>query len=148
MKQRISVDVRFAEPEDLDFCIRSDYKYKYVSETMIKRKIEERTVILAEVDGKPIGYLRIEYLWLKIPYISLITVSAEYRRKGVGTAMINFLEEYLSRNGHKVLYSSSQVDEPGPQMWHRKMGFEECGYVAGINEGGIGEIFFRKFLKN
>jgi len=60
--------------------------------------------------------------------------------------MIEFLEEHLSRRGHKALYSSSQANEPEPQTWHRKTGFEECGYIAGINNG-VGEIFFRKFLK-
>lgn len=144
MKQKLSVNVRFAGPKDLDFCIESDYKH--VSDAVIKRKMEEKAVILAEANGKPIGYLRIEYLWLKIPYISLIVVIEGYRRKGVGSAMIKFLEEYLIRNGHKVLYSSSQVNEPEPQAWHRKVGFEECGFVAEINEGGIGEVFFRKSL--
>ena len=28
----------------------------------------------------------------------------------------------------------------------RHAGFEECGTIAGINEGGIGEVFFRKQL--
>jgi hypothetical protein len=28
-------------------------------------------------------------------------------------------------------------------MWHRKMGFAECGIINGINEAGIGEVFFR-----
>jgi len=145
MREKSSIRIRFAELGDLDFCIKSDYKH--VSEDVIRRKIEEKAVILAEVDAKPVGYLRIEYLWLKIPYVSLIVVTEEYRRKGVGTAMIKFLEEYLVRNGHRVLYSSSQANEPEPQAWHRKAGFEECGYIAGINDGGIGEIFFRKFLE-
>jgi len=146
MKRMLSVNVRFAELKDLDFCIKSDYSY--VSKNVLRRKIREKAVILAEVDGKPIGYLRIEYLWLKIPFLSVITVEEEYRRKGVGTTMIRFLEQHLRKRGHKILYSSSQANEPGPQAWHRKIGFEECGYIAGINEGGVGEIFFRKSLND
>jgi len=45
-----------------------------------------------------------------------------------------------------VLFSSSQANEPEPQAWHRHVGFEECGFIAGINEGGVGEVFFRKVL--
>jgi ribosomal protein S18 acetylase RimI-like enzyme len=145
MQRKISINVRFAESKDLDFCIKSDFKHG--SEAVVKRKIEENAVILAEVDGKLVGYLRTEYLWLKIPYLSVIGVNEKYRRKGVGTAMIKFLEEHLLKQGHKVLYSSSQANEPEPQMWHRKIGFEGCGYIAGINEGGIGEIFFKRILK-
>jgi hypothetical protein len=36
--------------------------------------------------------------------------------------------------------------EPEPQAWHRHIGFTECGALVGINDGGIGEIFFRKVL--
>jgi GNAT superfamily N-acetyltransferase len=144
MKKKLSADVRFADLRDLDFCIKSDFKH--ISESMIKRKMEEKAIILAEVDGKPVGYLRIEYLWLAVPYIGLIVVTEEYRRKGVGSAMVEFLEDYLAGKGHDLLYSSSQVDEPEPQTWHRKVGFEECGIIAGINEG-VGEVFFRKTIR-
>lgn len=141
--KKMAVNVRFGEPKDLGSCI--DFDYEHVSESMIKRKIEETAVILAEVDGKPIGYLRVEYLWLIVPFVSLITIEEGYRRKGVGSAMIKFLEDHLIKNGHKVLHSSSQVDEPEPQIWQRKIGFEECGIIAGMNDG-VGEIFFRKTL--
>jgi len=144
MKRKLSINIRFAELKDLDFCVKFDYNH--VSKDVLKRSIREKMVILAEVNGKPIGYLRIEYLWLKIPFLSLITVEEEYQRKGVGRSMIKFLEQHLHKRGYKVLYSSTQANEPGPQSWHRKLGFEECGYIAGMNEGGIGEIFFRKFL--
>jgi hypothetical protein len=45
-----------------------------------------------------------------------------------------------------MLYSSSQADEQGPQEWHLHMRFEECGLIAGINNDGVGELFFRKRL--
>ena len=142
MRHKIPANVRFAEPEDLDFCTKSDLKH--VTGYMIKRKIEEKAIILAEVDEKPIGYLRVEYLWLAVPYIGLIVVTEGYRRKGIGSAMVEFLENHLAKSGHDFLYSSSQADEPEPQTWHRKIGFQECGIIAGINDGGIGEVFFRK----
>jgi hypothetical protein len=40
--------------------------------------------------------------------------------------------------------SSSQVNEPMVQEWQRKMGFRECGIIAGINRGGIGGSLLRK----
>jgi ribosomal protein S18 acetylase RimI-like enzyme len=145
MKSRLIFEVRFAEPADLDYCIESDFKH--IGEAVLRRKIEEKAIVLAEVDERLIGYLRIEHLWLSVPFLSTIGVAEEYRRRGVGTAMIKFLEEHLSRRGHGALYSSSDANEPGPQAWHRKVGFEECGIIAGINEGGVGEVFFRKPLK-
>jgi len=60
--------------------------------------------------------------------------------------MLRFMEDYLRENGHQQLFSSSQVDEAEPQAWHRHVGFEECGLIGGINDGGVGEVFFRKRL--
>jgi N-acetylglutamate synthase-like GNAT family acetyltransferase len=113
----------------------------------VKRKIEWQEVIIAEINSDPVGYLRLEYLWSAIPYIALVRVLVERRGKGVGKTMLRYTENYLREKGHEMLYSSTQVDEAEAQRWHRGEGFEECGMIAGINEGGIGEVIFRKRLK-
>jgi ribosomal protein S18 acetylase RimI-like enzyme len=110
------------------------------------RKVAQSEVFVAEAGGQPVGYLRLEYLWSLVPYVALIWVKPGCRKQGVGRAMIAFVEEFLRQNGHDVVYSSSQVNEPTSQAWHRRVGFEECGVINGINEGGIGELFFRKSL--
>ncbi len=133
---------RFAGTDDLEF-VRQD---EYVLPEVVRRKIEWQEVVVAELDGSPVGYVRLEYLWSKVPFIELIRVLPEHRRRGVGKALLTFVEWFLRERGHTFLYSSSQADEAEPQMWHRHVGFEECGIISGINEGGVGEIFFRKRL--
>ena len=137
-----NLTTRFAVASDLDF-VRQDQD---ILPEIVLRKIEWREVIVAEFNGSLAGYLRLEYLWAKLPYIALIHVLPEYRGRGVGRALLTFVEEFLRAEGHTTLYSSSQADEAEPQAWHRHTGFKECGMIAGINEGGIGEVFFRKEL--
>ena len=133
---------RFAQPGDLDFL-----RPKYVTDAITLRKIEWQEIAVAERDNSLVGHIWLEYLWSMVPYVSLIWVLPEHRRQGVGKALLNFTESFLRSKGQDALYSSSQADEPEPQAWHRHMGFEECGIITGINDGGIGEIFFRKNLK-
>ena len=162
MRGACFVKVRFAELKDLYFCIKSDwqhvdaYRGKMFMKKYLRRKIEAKDVILAEVDGKPVGYLRMRYLGLIVPSLDIIVVNEKYRRKGVGTAMINFLEEYLLKHkgykvytcdGNALLYSSAEATAIESKAWHRALRFKECGIIAGCNKGGIGEIFFRKILK-
>jgi hypothetical protein len=71
---------------------------------------------------------------------------ADNEASALGSLSSGSLANRLRRQGHTVLYSSSQADEAEPQAWHRHVGFVECGFVAGINAGGVGEIFFRKQL--
>jgi GNAT superfamily N-acetyltransferase len=136
------VNVRFATLHDASFVGQDGY----VPRDVIVRKIENREAVVAEREGEPVGYVRIEYLWSMLPYIAIIRVVPECRRQGIGRAMLSFLETWLCEQGHTTLYSSSQANEPEPQAWHRHMGFKECGIIAGINEGDIGEVFFRKRL--
>ena len=143
--------VRFARVDDLDFA----YQDGYIPTKVLKPKIEAQValnpdriedVVIAEWNSKRVGYVRLEYLWSIVPYIALIRVSPEYRRQGVGKTLLRFIERFLRDTGHDALYSSSQADEPEPQAWHRHVGFEECGFIVGINEG-VGEVFFRKSLQ-
>ncbi len=135
--------VRFATLDDLDFVAQD----RYIPAEVVRRKIEQQEVVVAERQGSPVGYARLEYLWSTVPYIALIWVLPEHRRQGAGKAMLRFMEHYLRENGHQQLFSSSQVDEAEPQAWHRHVGFEECGLIGGINDGGVGEVFFRKRLR-
>ena len=145
------VVIRFARVDDLDFA----YQDGYIPAEILKSKIEAQValnpdciedVVIAEWNGKRVGYVRLEYLWSIVPYIALIQVLPEYRWQGVGKALLRFIETFLREVGHEALYSSSQADEPEPQAWHRHVGFVECGFIVGINEG-VGEVFFRKSLR-
>ncbi len=137
------VIVRFAGPEDLEWCVVED---SHVTEQVIRNKIVNDEIVIAELDGQPIGYLRLEYLWSNVPYIGVIFVIKLYQNEGIGRKILSFLEDYLRSRGHNQLFSSSQANEPEPQAWHRSIGFVESGIISGINEGEIGEIFFRKPL--
>jgi GNAT superfamily N-acetyltransferase len=134
--------VRLAALGELDWCAALDH----IPAAILARKIAAEEILIAEMAGERVGFLRLEYLWSEIPYVALIWVLEPYRRQGVGRALLAFLESFLRARGHAVLMSSSQVNEAEPQSWHRHMGFAECGFLAGINPGDVGEVFFRKTL--
>src|SRR5215216_5610495 len=104
---RGNLTTRFAISSDLDF-VRQD---QYLLPEIVRRKIEWREVIVAEFDDSLAGYLRLEYLWSKVPYIALIRVLPEYRGRGVGRGLLAFVERFLRAEGHTALYSSSQANE-------------------------------------
>jgi len=135
--------VRLGALRDIDWCVTED---KNVDREILRRKIESNEILIAELGDQIVGYLRLEYLWSRMPYISMINVQKELRGQGIGRSILKFLEDYLRKKGHKSLMSWSQVNEEAPQRWHRSVGFKECGIIAGLNEGGIGEVFFRKLL--
>ncbi|MFI5421484.1 MAG: GNAT family N-acetyltransferase [Nitrososphaerales archaeon] len=152
--------IRFAQPSEVDSCfsfdyIRNDENLQKKGREILKQKIDQKQIILAESPTKIIGYFRMNDIVFK-PYLGYIVIDAAYRSKGLGKRMLDFLEGHLVEEGHNVLYSSSQADASRSQNWHRKMGFEECGIIAGFNDrtaddlpsvGMIGEVYFRKLLE-
>ena len=130
---------RLATQADLDFVSQDGY----LSRPAMARKIAQNEVFLVAKGLTPVGYLRLEYLWSLVPYIALIHVLEAYQNQGCSRILLAFVIDHLHQQGHHRLYSSSQANEPQPQSWHRHMGFEECGVINGINDGGVGEIFFR-----
>ncbi len=144
------VDVRFATAHDLGWLLRMHEtmieKYAPMKRT-IELAVQERQLIVPELDGQLIGCLRVEYLGGAVPYVVMLFVTPDlYRGQGVGTAMLEFLEDHLRGLGHKLLLSSSETLEPLPQEWHRKRGFREAGILFGTNDTGAGELFFLKEL--
>ena len=123
-----AVTVRPARAADLPFLAQDGY----IGEDRVARQIAAGEVWIAEHAAAPLGYLRLEYLWGRVPYIALVRVLPEQRRRGVGRALLAAVEQQVAAAGHPWLYSSSQADEPEPQEWHRHMGFAECGFLAGI----------------
>ena len=136
------LQLRLAQATDLPVVAQDGYE----SRDHVAQQISAGAVWIAEDAAVPLGYLRLEYLWGRIPYIALIRVLPTYRGRGVGRALLAMVELHLSAAGHQWLYSSSQADEAEPQAWHRHMGFSECDFLAGVNAAGVGEIFFRKAL--
>ena len=114
--------------------------------SVVSARIGTRCIAVAEVAGQPVGALQLEYLWGTHPYIAMIRVLFEWQRRGAGRALLGFVEADLAQAGHSELLSSSQANEPEPQAWHHRMGFDRCGMLEGINEGSIDEVFFRKML--
>lgn len=134
--------VRLATAADLPIVT----SHNYIPVERIRSMLAAQQVVIAEDQGKALGYACFDYFGAIHPFLALIWVFPEHRRQGAGRAILDFLANYLRRHGYDVLYSSSQADEPEPQAWHRHLGFVECGFIAGFNPDGIGEVLFRKSL--
>ena len=140
-------EVRIATEIDFEYCRKTDFPH--IKDHLLKQSIQNGWVYLVEINQSPVGYARLEFIWLAVPYIALIRIEENHQRKGAGTALVNRIFNDLKNQGYKKVYTSSEVMEPEPQEFHRKCGFMECGLIAGMNEKGIGEIFFvKKLIEN
>lgn len=143
------ISVRFATDADIDWC---RYTLTLDSNFPNQQLPGLSELIVAELDDQLVGVLHLAHLWpggqYRVPYISGIIVIKEYQRRGIGKALLYFLENLLLERGQRVLLSSCVVNEHEPQAWHRHVGFKNCGDLEGIPfDDGLGEVFFYKRLK-
>ena len=101
--------------------------------------------IVARINGEIVGYIRFSTFWSFIPLIDIIAVEEPVRRKGIGRALLSFLENHARSEGRKIILSSSQADEPEPQAWHRAVGFKDAGAIVDLAPlQNVPEIVFIK----
>lgn len=136
----MSAAVRLARETDLPTLQRLD---RWPKEQVWLHKIARGEVVVLERGAHIIGLIRYELLWTTVPFISLIEIKAEHRRKGYSRLMLAFLKEHLKAQGYVALLSSSQTDEPEPQRWHLPMGFGSNGVIENIMDEGVGELIYR-----
>jgi N-acetylglutamate synthase-like GNAT family acetyltransferase len=139
----VLVSFKVATLDDFKQCRQFDFSH--VPDDWLKQSIKNGWVYLVEENAKVIGYARLEYIWLSLPYIGLITLEDEYQRKGIGTALIDRISQDLTEQGHRALYTSTE-DEGTPEFY-QKCGFSQCGTISEINETGNEEIYFIRYLQ-
>ncbi len=141
MRQRVTV--RRARTADLSYVHRDPA----IAAEVMRRMIREGDMFVASVGRQRAGFARVEFLWGKTPLLTSLWVEPEFRRRGVASALFGAVGQELGRRGYRELFSSTMPDNPEGKAWHRALGFERCGFIARINPGGVGEIFYKRRLR-
>ena len=142
----VDIEIRFASSADFSACKEFE---NITDEDLLRFKISRSDICLAEKTGTPVGYLRLDSLWSHISMIGLVIVKETCRKHGIGTALVDFICRDLTEKGERQIISSTMPDNLPSQQWHAAMGFEECGFLCGINtKEGVGEIFYKKPLNS
>ena len=74
---------------------------------------ESAQVFVAEVNGKAVGFLMLEWpgtWWNRVAEIGWIAVLPEYQRKGFGTALMKRMEQYAEEKGIRKIYVEPSVE--------------------------------------
>lgn len=91
-----SLDIRLAGADDFPFVGQDGH----LSSNTLRRKLDEGDVFIAVSDSTPVGYLRVEFLWSRIPYIEIIRVTKATwnRQRVVGFRRGSFANPRLQRS--------------------------------------------------
>lgn len=92
-------------------------------------------VALAVIGGVAVGFAEISIRRdhvegtnsAPVPYLEGWYVAYEHRARGIGTALLRFIESWARERGYRELASDAELDNEGSILLHRRRGFAEVG---------------------
>ena len=95
----------------------------------------------------PLARLRINGLLnLDMAWISMLVVSRQYHRKGIGRYAIKFLEEFVSKKGFQKIGIHTTDDNIPAQNLYRKCGYDVINSDMCAISNAVNQITFAKMI--
>jgi ribosomal protein S18 acetylase RimI-like enzyme len=98
----------------------------HLSKSEFALKIRDRRGYIISDGDKPVGIMRYNLFLDIIPFLTLIHLDEAYQGKGFGKQSMLFWENEMRELGHKMVMTSTQVDEEA-QHFYRKLGYIDKG---------------------
>lgn len=134
-RDKAKIRVRIAKSSDLDDIYDLDvqtFAMPWSKEALSYDILENDNafVIVAEYEGEFAGYADI---WTVLDEADLnsIAVRVDFRRKGIGDAIMLAMTEILSANGVATINLEVRVSNMPAIKLYKKYGFNECGVRPG-----------------
>ena len=134
-RDKTKIRVRIAKSSDLDDIYELDvqtFAMPWSKEALSYDILENDSafVIVAEYEGEFAGYADI---WTVLDEADLnsIAVRVDFRRKGIGDAIMLAMTEMLSANGVATINLEVRVSNMPAIKLYKKYGFNECGVRPG-----------------
>lgn len=87
-----------------------------------------KVVFFADVDGQPVGQIKMVPWWNKFTYVEELTVDTAYRGKGIGRALLTRAIEWAKQQGFPGVTLETQDNNVPACMLYEKSGFVLSGF--------------------
>lgn len=138
------MEIKVVTENDKEFVMGMD---KHVDDTGYNNRVYTKSGYVIWEGKQRIGIMAHCLLWDQIPFMNLLFIKEEYRRKGFGKQAVISWEKEMKNQGYRMTLISTQVDE-GAQHLYRKLGYIDCGGLV-LDHTPFDqpmEMFFRKVL--
>lgn len=133
--------IAYAGNSEFQFIVDND---KHISEQLIKNKLKQKEVIIArDEDENIIGWLRYNYFWDNTPFMNMLYLNENHRKRGIGKKLVKFWEAEMKKKGYELVMTSTLSNEQA-QHFYRKLGYKDAGSLLLENEPL--EIIFTKSI--
>ncbi len=95
--------------------------------------------------GALAGGVAVRHPWLKGPYLEFLAVLPEFQGKGVGSAVLGWIEREAIAARERNLWVVSSAFDEAALAFYRQHGYRPVGGLPDLVHDGFEEILLRKF---
>ena len=116
------------------------------SKSYIKKLFEKHPngFVIAELSQKIVGYILGHKKLGGSASIKTIAVNPDYRRKGIGTKLINFIIKRLKKEGAKEVILHTRTKNQTAHLFHKELGFKIVGQIENYYPNGDNAYLMKK----
>jgi GNAT superfamily N-acetyltransferase len=97
--------------------------------------------------GCVVGGVLVRHPWLLGPYLNLVGIHPSARRKGIGAAVLGWLEGEAQRAGTRNIWLCVSAFNADAQHFYRRHGYREVATLDDLVVPGEDEVLMRKRLE-
>ncbi len=96
--------------------------------------------------GDLVGALVVRRDWFRGPYVHMLAVASRLHGRGIGGALLGFVEAEARRNGDRNLWIAATATNTGARRLYARSGYSEVAHLDGLVRDGVTEVLMRKRL--
>ena len=107
----------------------------------IRSHLERHHLVVAEAEGRVVGFLAYRTDWFQCTFVSLVVVEERFRRKGVAREFFKAVEAISPT---PRLFSSTEETNAVSIRMHTALGFQPSGHIDNLPQGTRELLFYRR----
>lgn len=141
------MELRIATIKDADAIIAFDHvaASKPARVQFIHDQIKSSACYVAVIDAKVVAYAVLNYKFYDNGWIEMLYVHPQFRRQGIGSALIRHL---IKACRTPKLFTSTNQSNLSMQRLLATLEFNRSGFIENLDEGDPELVYFKRLLDN
>ncbi len=136
----IGLELRPAAPGDLAVCERISTGPIAGKQAFLSDSLARRSFVTARVGERVVGYIVWDHAFFGRPFVWLLGVDPEFRRRGIGERL---LREFEAQNAGRPQFTSTNESNVTMQRLLSRLGFLPSGRIENIDPGDPELVYYK-----
>ena len=135
--------IRLPESGDVDLVMRlaTDVLGSERAGPFVRSHVERHHLLIAEEEGGVVGFVAYRTDWFQCTFVTLISVDAQHRKRGIARALFRRVEEM---SPSPRLFSSTEETNSIAIRMHTALGFTPSGHIDNLPQGYRELLFYKR----